>query len=237
MLESPHLGALRGGSLHPCVSIFSQNHQKLSITVRCCIRTSVWKSLRSHSPIKIICMFHSSKKTTGLQIRMSQQSITRRRQQTVISTALKCVLYQRRPLKAFLWVRTYPSHTSRIIEDKGRFCKQGKQKTTEGVKHYYLHSSVFFYNSTMITCERSFSVKKENRTFVKSTIKNSLWWQALESWLPLCCIIVWSPNTDLVHLYKLSVGTRPFNSHLHNVSRRWHGCCVVALCGGQKKWL
>lgn len=41
---------------------------------------------------------------------------------------------------------------------------------------------------------------------------------------------VWAVNTDLVHLYQLSISTRPFNSHLHDVGRRWHSCGIVAPC-------
>lgn len=96
-----------------------QNDQNLTIKVKRCNNTSVWKSLLSHSSIKIKCMFHSSKKTARLQIRMLRQSnsgiITQPRQQTVISSALKCVLYQRRFLKAFPWVITLTHHILPVL--------------------------------------------------------------------------------------------------------------------------
>lgn len=41
-------------------------------------------------------------------------------------------------------------------------------------------------------------------------------------------------STDLIHLYQLSVGTRPFDSHLHDVSWGGHGCPTVAPCKGNE---
>lgn len=102
-----------------------QNDQKLTIKVKCCIGTSMWKSLLSHSPIKIICVVRSSRASnTDAAAEQLWKHHTAASTNCHRFSFEMCATSETFPQGTPVSDNTYPSHTSRIIEDKGRFYKK-----------------------------------------------------------------------------------------------------------------